>query len=125
MDPPLPVAGPPTRNGFRKLSGSWARGGGERALQGRRPARNGIDPIATRKGKGVPTFGELADQVARDLADGFRNEKHKAQWMMTIKVYAAPLREKPVQRPGKPLSVMALEMALRRMGIEDATVHGF
>jgi integrase len=31
----------------------------------------------------------------------------------------------PGQRPGKPLSVMALEMVLRRMGIEDATVHGF
>jgi integrase len=31
----------------------------------------------------------------------------------------------PGQRPGKPLSVMALEMVLRRMGIEDATTHGF
>jgi integrase len=31
----------------------------------------------------------------------------------------------PGQRPGKPLSVMALEMVLRRMKIENATVHGF
>ena len=31
----------------------------------------------------------------------------------------------PGQKPGKPLSVMALEMVLRRMKIEDATVHGF
>ena len=31
----------------------------------------------------------------------------------------------PGQRSGKPLSVMALEMVLRRMGIEDATKHGF
>jgi integrase len=31
----------------------------------------------------------------------------------------------PGQRSGKPLSVMALEMMLRRMGIENATVHGF
>ena len=31
----------------------------------------------------------------------------------------------PGQRRGKPLSVMALEMVLRRMGIADATVHGF
>ena len=31
----------------------------------------------------------------------------------------------PGQRPGKPLSVMALEMVLRRMKIETATVHGF
>src|ERR1035437_532126 len=31
----------------------------------------------------------------------------------------------PGQRPGKPLSAMALEMVLRRMKIENATVHGF
>jgi integrase len=31
----------------------------------------------------------------------------------------------PGQKPGKPLSVMALEMVLRRMQIDDATVHGF
>ena len=31
----------------------------------------------------------------------------------------------PGQKPGKPLSVMALEMVLRRMKIDDATVHGF
>jgi integrase len=29
------------------------------------------------------------------------------------------------QKPGSPLSVMALEMVLRRMKIENATVHGF
>ena len=31
----------------------------------------------------------------------------------------------PGQRPGKPLSGMAMEMLLRRMKIENATVHGF
>jgi len=31
----------------------------------------------------------------------------------------------PGQKPGKPLSVMALEMVLRRMKIDDVTVHGF
>src|SRR5215831_10100451 len=31
----------------------------------------------------------------------------------------------PGQKAGKPLSVMALEMVLRRMRIENATVHGF
>ena len=29
------------------------------------------------------------------------------------------------QKPGKPLSVMALEMVLRRMKVEGVTVHGF
>jgi integrase len=31
----------------------------------------------------------------------------------------------PGQKPGRPLSVMALEMVLRRMKIEGVTVHGF
>jgi integrase len=31
----------------------------------------------------------------------------------------------PGQKPGKPLSTMALEMILRRMKVDDATVHGF
>src|SRR5262249_60109177 len=31
----------------------------------------------------------------------------------------------PGQKPGKPLSVMALEMVLRRLKIEGVTVHGF
>jgi integrase len=31
----------------------------------------------------------------------------------------------PGQKPGKPLSAMALEMMLRRMKVTDATVHGF
>jgi integrase len=31
----------------------------------------------------------------------------------------------PGQRTGRPLSVMTLEMVLRRMGIENVTVHGF
>jgi integrase len=30
------------------------------------------------------------------LSAGFRNEKHKAQWRMTLETYAAPLRSKPV-----------------------------
>ena len=71
----------------------------EKALVGRRLARSGIDPIAARKvGEGVPTFGEIADEIADQLAEGFRNEKHKAQWRMTLTVYAEPLRAKPVDK---------------------------
>jgi hypothetical protein len=37
----------------------------EKALAGRRLARTGVDPIAARKkGEGVPTFGEIADDIA-------------------------------------------------------------
>jgi integrase len=71
----------------------------EKALAARRLARSGIDPIAERcKDSGIPTFGELADEIAGHLAEGFRNEKHKAQWRMTLTVYAAALRAKPVDK---------------------------
>jgi len=69
----------------------------EKAIEGRRKARSGVDPIAEgRKDKGIPTFGKLADEIAEQLAANFRNEKHKAQWTMTLTVYAATLRDKPV-----------------------------
>jgi integrase len=71
----------------------------EKALAGRRLVRSGVDPISERrKGRGIPTFGELADEIADQLAEGFRNEKHKAQWRMTLTVYAEPLRAKPVDK---------------------------
>lgn len=73
------------------------------AREARKLAKAGIDPIADNKReKTVPTFGELADTVAADLSEGFRNEKHKAQWKMTLEVYAKPLRS---------LSVNAIETA--------------
>jgi integrase len=69
----------------------------EKALEGRRLSRLGVDPIADRrKDRTIPTFGALADEVAEELSAGFRNDKHKAQWRMTLTVYAAPLRDKPV-----------------------------
>jgi hypothetical protein len=79
----------------------------EKAIAGRRLARSGIDPIAERKQDSrVPTFGELADEVVIEQSKGFRNEKHRAQWKMTLETYAAPLRPKAGgpeihgQRPG-------------------------
>jgi hypothetical protein len=65
----------------------------ERALAGRRLARSGVDPIAERRqDRRVPTFGELADEVVAEQGKGFRNDKRKAQWAMTLREYAAPLR---------------------------------
>ena len=32
------------------------------------------------------------------MAEGFRNAKHKAQWRMTLTVYAEPFRAKPVDK---------------------------
>lgn len=69
----------------------------ERAADARRVLSKGANPIDQRKSHvGIPTFGELADEVCETLAAGFRNEKHKAQWRMTLQTYAKPLRAKPV-----------------------------
>jgi integrase len=69
----------------------------EKAASARRRIAQGINPIEERKrDSGIPTFGEMADTVREALAAGFRNEKHKAQWKMTLETYAAPLRGKPV-----------------------------
>lgn len=63
--------------------------------------RAGRDPIAERdrtrhSASGVPTFGEIADQLIEGIEHGFRNEKHRAQWRMTLTEYAGPLRPKAV-----------------------------
>lgn len=42
------------------------------------------------------TFGEVADALIAAKSPGWRNAKHRAQWSMTLKVYAAPLRSKTV-----------------------------
>jgi integrase len=69
----------------------------EKAANARRKIAQGLNPIDERKRDGgIPTFGELADDVREALSAGFRNEKHKAQWKSTLETYAAPLRAKPV-----------------------------
>src|ERR1700723_1890616 len=69
----------------------------EKAIAGRRLARSGVDPIAERKqDRRVPTFGKLADEVVTEQSKGFRNNKHRAQWKMTLETYTAPLRVKAV-----------------------------
>ena len=69
----------------------------EKAASARRKIAQGLNPIDERKRDGgIPTFGEMADDVRETLSAGFRNEKHKAQWKSTLETYAVPLRAKPV-----------------------------
>jgi integrase len=63
--------------------------------------RSGSDPIGLRKAekaasRGVPTFGQLADEVIEGKQAEWRNAKHRAQWVMTLEKYAAPLRSRLV-----------------------------
>jgi integrase len=97
----------------------------EKAATARRKIAQGLNPIDGRKRTGgVPTFGEVADEVREALSAGFRNEKHKAQWKSTLKTYAAPLRAKPVDTVTtddvlavlKPIWTMKAETASRVRG---------
>ena len=42
------------------------------------------------------TFGQVADDLIESKGAGWRNAKHRAQWSMTLEIYAAPLRTLPV-----------------------------
>jgi integrase len=61
----------------------------------------GLDPLEARQaGRNANaarmTFGECAEALLAAKASGWRNAKHRGQWAMTLKVYAAPLRPLPV-----------------------------
>ena len=51
----------------------------------------GIDPVAERrKAAGVPTFREAAALVHAEHKRGWRNAKHRDQWLATLTAYAFP-----------------------------------
>lgn len=63
----------------------------ERAGLVRSQMEVGIDPIAERrKAAGIPTFREAAALVHTEHKGGWKNEKHKAQWLATLTAYAFP-----------------------------------
>jgi integrase len=111
----------------------------EKAATARRRIAQGINPIDERKLEGgIPTFGEMADDVRQSLSEGFRNEKHKAQWKSTLENYAAPLRARPVDTIGtddvlavlKPIWTTKAETASRVRGriekvLDAAKAKGF
>jgi integrase len=62
--------------------------------------RSGGDPIGLRRAekaasRGVPTFGQLADEVIESKGAEWGSEKHRQQWVMTLNKYAAPIRNRP------------------------------
>jgi integrase len=66
-----------------------------KAAEARRLLFNGTDPlIEKRANAGTKTFGDFADELVSNIASGFRNRKHRAQWESTLKTHAASLRPK-------------------------------
>lgn len=64
----------------------------ETALQYRKIARSGGDPLAEKRLalKVAPTFEEAAERVHHDHKASWSNGKHQQQWINTLKQYAYP-----------------------------------
>jgi integrase len=64
----------------------------EKADMVRRQFRSGLDPVAEKQQVvvGVPTFREAAQQAHREQQAGWRNTKHRAQWLSSLAAYAFP-----------------------------------
>lgn len=69
----------------------------EKALEARGLLNAGIDPLEAKRenertGRTIPTFGAFADSYLESHRSKFRNDKHVAQWEMTLKSYCQPIR---------------------------------
>jgi integrase len=69
----------------------------EKAEAARAVLEAGGDPLAVATAR-VPTFGDAADLLIADLRPGWKNTKHADQWAMTLQVYCAELRDRPVDQ---------------------------
>lgn len=71
-----------------KVSLALAR---ERAREVRSWVEQGLDPVfEKRKARGIPTFREAALKVHAANRKTWRNEKHEAQWLRTLELFAFP-----------------------------------
>ncbi|WP_054009145.1 tyrosine-type recombinase/integrase [Cypionkella psychrotolerans] len=80
----------------------------ERALEYRRMAKQGLNPRfnASRE---IPCFEEVARQVHIDRMPTWKNDKHGAQWINTLRDYAFPkIGRMPVDSIGQPEVLMCL-----------------
>ena len=83
--------GKPTEIGFgsaRNVSLARAR---ELAALARTNLSERISPKEARRQRETPTFGECADHLIEAMRPSWRNDKHAAQWEMTLRKHAAPL----------------------------------
>lgn len=67
----------------------------ERASETRRLVRAGVDPVSAKRlsqaiTAAIPTFREAAKAAHEDHKGGWRNKKHKDQWLSTLTTYAFP-----------------------------------
>ena len=90
--------GKPTEIGFGSSRNVTLVRARELAGQARAKLAEKINPKDFRKPINGATFGECADRVIEAMRPSWRNRKHAAQWEMTLRDYAAPLRRLPADK---------------------------
>jgi integrase len=83
--------------GFPAVSLAKAR---SQATSNRELVAAGRDPIAERAKEAEPTFGECAELFVSSMEHAWRNEKHRAQWRMTLDEYCPKMRSRKVSAIG-------------------------
>jgi integrase len=89
--------GKPTEIGFGSARDVTLARARELAGQARAKLAEGITPKDARRPSSA-TFGECADRLIEAMRPSWRNRKHVAQWEMTLREYAAPIRGLPVDK---------------------------
>src|SRR5207302_9953656 len=90
--------GKPTEIGFGSARDVTLARARELARQARGNLAESINPKDARKPSEGAMFGECADRVIEAMRPSWRNAKHAAQWQMTLRHYAAPLRRFSVDK---------------------------
>jgi integrase len=90
--------GKPTEIGFGSARDVTLARARELAGQARTNLAARINPKDVRRPSEDATFGECADRVIEAMRPSWRSRRHAAQWVMTLREYAAPLRRLPVDK---------------------------
>jgi integrase len=83
----------------------------------------GIKPTSPKHAGGT-TFSECADRLIEAMRPSWRHEKHVAQWIMTLRVHAAPLRRLPVDKITTDDVLSVLKPIWNRKPVTAARVRG-
>src|SRR6516162_4122358 len=90
--------GKPTEIGFGSARDVTLARARELGAWARAKLAEGINPKDLKRPPQGTTFGECAGCVIEAMRPSWRNDKHAAQWEMTLRDYAAPLRHLPVDK---------------------------
>ena len=88
----------PTEIGFGSARDVTLARARELAGQARAKLAAGINPKDARRTPEGATFGECANRLIEAMRPSWRNAKHAAQWEMTLRHYAEPLRRLPMDK---------------------------